>query len=161
MRVLFGISMHNMPCVLCLARVRITGEAHLHISHSQQEHTAGNVRDRFKPGMIQEASYPKKWSGVQSWVTAFLHYEGRRAGRNVHHMDMALLCLAASSFGTKWVQPGPLWDVLLHLIAGALEGPVWSFLAPLQQVLKPDEEAYWPKDTGIHGRCPPGGWICE
>lgn len=100
-----------MPCVLCLARVKITGEAHLHISHSQQEHTAGNMRDSLKPGMIQEASYPKKCSGVHSWVIAFLHYEGRRAGWNVHHLDVALLCLAASSFGTKRVQPGPLRDV--------------------------------------------------
>lgn len=97
-----------MPCVLCLARVRITGEAHLHISRCQQEHTAVKMRDSLKPGMFQEASYPKKCSGVHSWVIAFLHYGGRRAGWAVHHLDTALLCLAASSFGTEWVQPGPL-----------------------------------------------------
>lgn len=50
------------PCVLCLAMVRIAGVSHLHISHSQQKHTAEKLKDHLKPSMIQEASHLKKSS---------------------------------------------------------------------------------------------------
>lgn len=78
------------------------------INHSQQEHTAGKLRDFLKPGVIQEASHLRKSSGIFSWAMALICCGGRRTGWAVLHLNMVLLCSMFSTFGIKWVQPWPL-----------------------------------------------------
>lgn len=78
------------------------------INHSQEEHTAGKLRDFLKPGVIQEASHLRKSSGIFSWAMALICCGGRRTGWAVLHLNMVLLCSMFSTFGIKWVQPWPL-----------------------------------------------------
>lgn len=63
-------------CVLCITTVRTAGASHLPISHSQQKHTAGKLKDHLKPGAIQEASHLKKSSdsGFHNGMLALIPY---------------------------------------------------------------------------------------
>lgn len=56
--------------------IRIAGVSHLRVSHSQQKHTAGKLKDHLKPSMIQEASHLKKSSdsGFNDWMNALIPY---------------------------------------------------------------------------------------
>ena len=148
------------PHVLCLARVRIAGVSHLRISHSR---SAQLESWRTAPGQMWFRKHLRKSSdaGFHNCVISQIPSAWRRTGWAVHPFSMALLCLVARTFNTARVQPGPLQGIQFQFIAAARQGPVWSFPAPLQQVLKLEEEVCCPKDTGLHGWCPPGGWIRE
>lgn len=120
------------------------------VSSSQQKHTTGQLKVHLKPDVIHKVSYLKKSSdSVFHWRISLMPTD--EGGPS--------LCLVASRFNTEWVQPGSLYGIQFQIIAGVMEGSVWSFVAPLQQVLK--LKGVLPEDTGLHGQCPAGGWICE
>lgn len=137
MYILFRINMDDVSlCAVPLCSQGCWATPLVCVTSSQQKHTAGQLKLHLKPGVIHKASCLKKSSdsSFHYWIITLIPMgEGDPS-------NMALLCLVTSTFDPELVQPGSLQGIQFQLIAAVMEGPVWYFLAPLQQVLKLKEE---------------------